>query len=191
MKEGKNKENQLHKSEKYDPRGIQTLFRTVSRNHYQLLKMIDNKASIVLTVNSIIISLLMGALYIAPEARQPIIRVSAAILINCSMFSMIFALISMLPHKYFGSIYRNSDYEGSLYAANFARRSLEEFETEIQRITATGQSIYKEMTRDLYFLGRSIHGKQIVLFISVGIFLLGLVGAIGHSISHGLDIFSH
>ena len=189
MKEGKRKENQ-HKSDKYDPRAIQALFRTVSRNHYQLLKMIDNKASIVLTVNSIIISLLMGALYISAEAQRPVVRVPAAILINCSMFSMVFALISMLPHKYFGKIYRNSDYEGSLYAANFARRSLEEFEAEIQRITASGQSIYKEITRDLYFLGRSIHGKQIVLFISVGIFLLGLIGAIGHSISHGLNIFS-
>jgi len=191
MKEAKSNESKKNKSDKYDPRGIQTLFRTLSRNHYNLLKMIDNKASIILTVNSIIISLLMGALYIAPEAQRPVVRVSAAILLNCSMFSMVFALISMLPHKYFGSIYRKSDYKGSLYAANFARRSLEEFETEIERITSSGQNIYQEMTRDLYFLGRSIYGKQIVLFISVGIFLLGMIGAIGHSISHNMNIFSH
>lgn len=179
------------KLKKYDARGVQTLFRTLSRNHYALLKMIDNKASIVLTVNSIIISLLMGAIYIAPEARRPIIRVSAAILINGSMFSMVFALISMLPHKYIGRIYRNSDYKGSLYAGNFASRSLEEFQDEINRISSSGENIYNEMTQDLYFLGRAINGKQIMLFISVGIFLLGVLGALGHSAFHGLNVFKH
>ena len=45
----------IHKQEKlerYDARGVQTLFKTLSRNHYNLLKMVDNKARIVLTVNS-------------------------------------------------------------------------------------------------------------------------------------------
>ena len=56
----------------FDPRGVQTLFRTLSRNHYNLLRMVDNKASIILTVNSIIISLLFGAAYLAPEADRAI-----------------------------------------------------------------------------------------------------------------------
>ena len=57
MKQDKLINEKLHK---YDTRGIQTLFRTVSKNHYNLLKMVDNKARIVLTVNSIITSLLFG-----------------------------------------------------------------------------------------------------------------------------------
>ncbi len=52
------------KLEKFDIRGIQTLFRTVSRNHYTLLRMIDSKAGIILTINSIVISLAMGSIYI-------------------------------------------------------------------------------------------------------------------------------
>lgn len=175
---------------KYDERGVQTLFRTLSRNHYNLLKMIDNKASIVLTVNSIIISLLMGALFIAPEIEKEAIEVSSSILINCSMLSMIFALISMLPHKYFGKMYKDSDYRGSLYAGNFSNQSIEEFQNEISRITSSGQSIYDEMTKDLYFLGRSINRKQIMLIISVGIFLLGLIGAVLHSATHHMNVFS-
>ena len=52
------------KRHKYDARGVQTLFKTLSRNHYNLLKMVDNKARIVLTVNSIITSLLLGIRFI-------------------------------------------------------------------------------------------------------------------------------
>lgn len=48
------------KLQKYDARGIQTLFRAVSKNHYTLLKMVDNKAKIILTVNSIITSIFLG-----------------------------------------------------------------------------------------------------------------------------------
>ena len=40
-------------SSKFDAKTVDTLFRTISRNHYNLLRMIDNKASIILTVNSI------------------------------------------------------------------------------------------------------------------------------------------
>ena len=46
----KNEENiplkvKKDKLNKYDARGVQTLFRTLSRNHYNLLKMVDKEAS--------------------------------------------------------------------------------------------------------------------------------------------------
>ena len=192
MMEEKKSKKKKTPLEKYDIRGIQTLFRTMSRNHYDLLKMIDNNASIVLTVNSLIISLLLGAIYLAAdhaEMDKGAIKVSAGILINCSMASMIFALISMLPHRYIGKMYKNSDYNGSLYASNFAQQSLEEFQNEMKRISSTGQNIYDEMVKDLYFLGKTINGKQIMLLISVVIFLMGLLISIGHSVSHGMSFF--
>ncbi len=37
----------------YDSRGVQTLFRTVFRNHYNLLKMVENKSRIGLSLNKI------------------------------------------------------------------------------------------------------------------------------------------
>ena len=55
--------------DRIDARRIDTLFRTVSRNHYTLLRMVDNKASIILTVNSILISLLFGATQLAPDGE--------------------------------------------------------------------------------------------------------------------------
>ena len=178
------------KLERYDSRGVQTLFKTLSRNHYNLLKMVDNKARIVLTVNSIITSLLLGLLFVVPKSQKIPLEVGTRILIICSMLSMIFALFSMLPYRYFGSSYKKSGYKGTLYAENFAKLSLEEFKTEFERIMMKGQNVYDEMIIDLYFLGKSIARKQKLLVIAVIVFLIGLVSAIFYSLINGLVQFA-
>lgn len=178
------------KLKKYDSRGVQTLFKTLSRNHYNLLKMVDNKARIVLTVNSIITSLLLGLLFVVPKSKQIPLEVGVRILIVCSMLSMIFALFSMLPYRYFGSAYKQSGYKGTLYAENFSKLSLSEFKVEFERIMMKGQSIYDEMIADLYFLGKSIARKQRLLYISVIFFLIGLASAIVYSLINGVVEFA-
>lgn len=177
------------KKNKYDVRGVQTLFRTLSRNHYNLLKMVDNKARIVLTVNSIITSLLLGVLFIAPKQQGFRIELGTKILLICSMLSMVFSLLSMLPHRYFGKTYKKSAYKGVLYAENFSVLSLEEFKSEFKRIMENGQTIYDEMISDLYFLGQTIALKQKILLLSVTIFLIGLISAIVYSLANGIIAF--
>jgi len=91
------------KLEKFDSRGIQTLFRTLSRNHYNLLKMVDNKAGIIITMNSVIISLLMGVLYIGANTGKSNFEVSQIrFFIGFCILSMTIAVISMLPYRYMG-----------------------------------------------------------------------------------------
>lgn len=166
------------KLEKYDARGVQTLFRTLSRNHYNLLKMVDNKARIILTVNSIITSLLFGVHFIDAIDKTLTINVGTKILVVSSMLSMVFALFSMLPHRYLGKSFEKSGYKGTLYADNFSKQSLEEFRQEFKRIMHTGNTIYNELITDLYFLGLVIAKKQRLLLYSVVVFLAGLVTTI-------------
>ncbi|SFN98463.1 hypothetical protein, partial [Salegentibacter flavus] len=83
------------KLEKYDSRGVQTLFRTLSRNHYNLLKMVDNKARIVLTVNSIITSLLIGIQVLNVESAGVKENYGIRILVIGGLLSMVMALLSM------------------------------------------------------------------------------------------------
>ncbi len=181
-------EKEKAKMKKFDPRGIQTLFRTLMRNHYNLLKMVDNKASIILTVNSIIISLMMGVIYMAPEDSQGVLETGSKVLLNCGMASMVFALIAMAPHKYIGLKMNGTSYKGSLYASNFSKMSLSEFQNEMQRIISTGETVYKEMIDDLYYLGKTIAFKQKMILVSVIFFFIGLIIAIIHTLSHGIMI---
>ena len=153
-------EKEALKLKKYDARGVQTLFRTLSRNHYNLLKMVDNKASIILTINSIIISLLMGAMFVAPEIDKEILQFGAQTLMKFCFGSMTLALVSMLPYRYIGSNYKKSSYKGILYAENFTDFSLEDYKKEMNRVIDNGENLYNEMMNDLYFLGKSISRKH-------------------------------
>lgn len=180
----------MEKLKKYDSRGVQTLFRTLSRNHYNLLKMVDNKARIMLTVNSIISSLLLGALVLVPANGEFTITIGTRILVICSLLSMIFAIFSMLPHRYIGKEFRASNYKGTLYADNFANQSLVEFKEELNRIMESGQNTYDEMVVDLYFLGKAIAKKQRLLFISSGILLIGILATIVYSLITGTVILN-
>jgi len=177
------KENKL---DKFDARGVQTLFRTLSRNHYNLIRMIDNKASIILTVNSIIISLLLGVIFVAPQEQKHVLQLSAKVLLNCGMASMVFALLAMLPHKYLSLFKKDTAYKGSLYAGSFSKMSFEEYRMEMKRIMSSGNNLYDEMTRDLYHLGKSIRRKQTLIVISFILFLVGLTFSSLHTLSHGV-----
>ncbi|WP_298265126.1 Pycsar system effector family protein [uncultured Lutibacter sp.] len=185
----KNEENKIdllkvkkEKLQKFDARGVQTLFRNVSRNHYTLLNMVDNKAKIILTVNSIITSLFFGLHFVSYDTRDIIINLGSKILVISSMLSMIFALLSMLPHRYFGKSFNESGYKGALYAENFSKNSLTEFKQEFKRIMKRGQNIYDEMIDDLYFLGKVISIKQKILTLSVFVFLIGLITTITYTL---------
>lgn len=163
------------KLEKFDARGIQTLFRTLSRNHYNLLRMVDNKASILLTINSFIVSAIMGASYFLQEEQRVLLEGHAGAFINFCIVSMIFAVISMLPHKYFGKRFVDSRYNGVLYAQNFSKMSLEDYRANMARVMNSGESLYDEMINDIYFLGRSIAFKQNLVILSFLIFLGGMI----------------
>ncbi|MCG2460009.1 DUF5706 domain-containing protein [Flavobacteriaceae bacterium F89] len=182
-------EKRKNKLKKYDARGVQTLFRTLSKNHYNLLKMVDNKARIILTVNSIISSLLLGLLFVMPGSKGFEIGSGTRILVICSMLSMVFAIFSMLPHRYFGRAFKKSGYKGTLYAVNFTSQSLKEFRKEFNRIMEKGQNIYDEMIDDLYFLGKIIARKQRLLLLSTAIFLIGLISTILYSLITGVVAF--
>ena len=147
--------------------------------------MVDNKAAIILTVKSILISFL-GALQLAPDGKKEIIGVFFSILIYFCVASMTFALFGMMPHKYFGKKFNQSGYKGSLYAGNFANQSLSEFQSEYKRITKNGQSVFDEITKDIYFLGRDIKHKQNMIKGSVMALLIGLLFSGAYAYFQGL-----
>lgn len=169
----------LNKFKKIDGRGIQTLFRTLSRNHYNLLKMVDNKAGIIITINSVIISLLMGVLFIGISTDKGNIEIhQIRFFITSCVISMTIAVISMLPYRYMGKRFKESGYKGTLYAQNFSKMTLEEFHSNLYNIMSSGYNLYEEMINDLYFLGQYISYKQHLVMVSFLVFIIGLIGAL-------------
>jgi hypothetical protein len=153
---------------KRDKRGIQTLFRTVIKNHYTLLETIDRKASIILTINSILISIVLGAMYLTPDELKSSMELITRVTINFALFSMVFALIAIRPHRY-------KDRNSLLYAGSFTKISKEKYREEMIAVLDSGEGLYDRMIDDIYSIGKAIRSRQHMLYISIGIFIIGLV----------------
>lgn len=153
---------------KRDKRGIQTLFRTILKNHYTLLESIDRKSSIILTINSILISIVLGASYLASPEQMKGLELIARVTVNFGIFSMGFALLAIRPHRY-------KSKDSLLYAGSFGPASKEAYRDKMNELMDTGDGIYDHMIDDVYDIGETIRSRQKLLFVSIGIFLIGLV----------------
>jgi len=154
------------KNKKKDKSAIQTLFRTASKNHYTLIQTNDRKASIVLTINSILISLILGSIYLTPTYDRGSINLIAHVTIYSCLLSMIFALLSILPHKY-------GKQKSLIYAGATPDLSKEDFRTQFNDLISSGQSIYDTMIDDLYHIGKCIRHRQFLVRCSVAVIIIG------------------
>lgn len=166
--------------EQIPERGIETMFRTTSRNHIQLSAIADNKANIMLSINAIIISIVVSSLVPQLEDRQFLLFPTLILLVVC-VLSVVFATLSTRP-KITQGIFTREDIEEKranlLFFGNFHAVELDDFEWGMHRVMADRDYLYGSMVRDLYFLGRVLHKKYKFLRICYNIFMYGLVIAI-------------
>jgi len=160
-----------------DDRAVQTLFRTTIKNHYTLREMVDRKANIMITVNSIILSVVISGLasreFEHNEYYIPIITLSF-----CSAVSIIFAILSTRPNKTQGQFTEEeirSKNGNLLYFGNFHDMSPRDFEWGMLQMLNDSDYLYGSMIRDLYYLGSVIHNKFRNIRISLNIFLGGMI----------------
>lgn len=163
-----------------DPRGIQTLFRTTSKNHYTLNEMVDRKANIMITVNAIILSLALSDLLGEKVYADIPIVIPMVILSTASLFSIIFAVLSITPSKTQGN-FTPSDVKNKksnlLYYGNFRKMKFEDYERGMLDKLNDSDFLYSSMIKDLYYLGKTLEHKYNFIRLSLTIFLIGLVSA--------------
>ena len=169
----------LSKVKNRDDRGIQTLFRITLRNHYTLNAMIDRKANIMITVNSIILSLLVGGI-ISTEMSNDLYRlISLGLLSITCMASIFFAVMSIRPNKTQGDFTEEEirNRQGNLlYFGNFHNMHMRDFEWAFMQMLNDKDYLYGSLIRDYYFLGVTLSKKYRHMRISLNIFLFGFFG---------------
>ncbi|HKZ38649.1 MAG TPA: Pycsar system effector family protein, partial [Chryseolinea sp.] len=86
-------------------RGIETMFRTTSHNHIMLSQMVDSKASILITINSIILSLVVSVLIRKLEENSYLL-IPTIILITVCLATMVFSILASRPNVSSGKFKR-------------------------------------------------------------------------------------
>lgn len=170
-------EEEIKEERKSTERGIQTMFRTTSNNHFELSTLADGKANIMISVNAIIISVVLTVLLVRiPYYRQYIIP-TALLALTC-LAAMIFAILATRP-SISGGRFSEEDIRGKrtnlLFFGNFYRMKMEEYQWGMNEMLKDREYLYNSMIKDIYYLGVVLARKYRFLRIAYTIFMYGLI----------------
>lgn len=177
---GANKKQDEKTMQKSTERGIQTMFRLVSGNHLRLSSMSDNKSHIMISVNSIIISIVISVLF-GKLAYYKEYIIPACVLLGVCLTSMTFSILATRP-SVSGGRFTEEDIRNKktnlLFFGNFYRMQLDDYQWAMNQMMRDGDYLYNSMIKDVYFLGVVLAKKYRYLRISYTIFMWGLIIAV-------------
>ncbi|RYY85324.1 MAG: phosphohydrolase [Chitinophagaceae bacterium] len=174
------KQTEAQRADKERERSVQTMFRLTSENHINLSSQADSKANIMISVNSIIISImfsvLLGRLEYYPNLAFPTLLLSMVCVVT-----IIFAVLATRPSINKGSFTEDdirSRRTNLLFFGNFHRMELDKYQWAMNELLKDREYIYSSLIKDTYYLGRVLAKKYKYLRISYTIFMFGLIAAV-------------
>jgi HD superfamily phosphodiesterase len=157
-------------------RGIETMFRTASHNHLELSAIADNKANIMITINSINLSLIIS-LFLRRLEEFPNLMIPTAILTLVSLLSIVFAVLATRPIITSGMFSREdilSKRTNLLFFGNFHQMPLDEYEWGMERLMHNSDMLYSNLIHDIHSIGKVLGSKYHLLRICYSVFMYGI-----------------
>ena len=170
----KNKEKE---KEKRPDRGIETMFRITSNNHQRLSDMADNKAHIMITTTSIILSILLSILIRKLEDNHYLI-IPVILLLAVCVVTMVFSILATRPALPPGRFSRQDIAEKKtnlLFFGNFYNMSYEEYNEGMEAMMNDRDFLYGSLTRDVYSQGIVLGRKYRLLRMGYNVFMYGII----------------
>jgi predicted metal-dependent HD superfamily phosphohydrolase len=173
--------HEKHKKEKdkneKPERGIETMFRVSSSNHQRLSDMADNKAHIMITVNSIILSAVISLL-LRKLDENGYLMIPTFMLLAASLITIIFSILATRPTIPNG-IFSKKDIEEKkvnlLFFGNFYRMKLPDYKEGMEKMMGDKDYLYGSLIMDGFAQGKVLGKKYQLLRISYNVFMFGLI----------------
>jgi hypothetical protein len=151
-------------------RGVETLFRLLSKNQYTLNTMIDTKSNILISINALILSLVLGTV-MSQLASDPHLIYPVIMILITNLASITFAIFATRPELVHGK----SEAKNLMFYGNFQDMEESEYVGKITDLMNQGDELYKTIAKDTYYLGKTIDRKFKLLRKSFNIFLIGII----------------
>ncbi len=169
-----------HKS-RHHLSGVETVFRNASANHLNLSVMADNKAFIMISVNSILISIGVG-LIIGKLVLIPKLFVPTVVLLSVNVATIIYSVLATRPGIMHGKFTRegvDNKTVDLLFFGNFFKMPLADFEYGMRKMMDDDDFLYGNLIRDIYAQGKTLGRKFRLLRISYNLFMYGMAITVG------------
>ncbi|MGZ3778805.1 MAG: Pycsar system effector family protein [Mucilaginibacter sp.] len=168
------------KKNKHHLRAVQTMFKSSSSNHQRLSVMADNKAFIMITVNSIIISVAIG-LFIGKFVDRPHLIWPTVLLLLVNIAAIIYSVLATRPNIPKGTFTRDDVDQkrvNLLFFGSYYKMELKEFDYGIKQMMDDNEFLYDTLIKDIYWQGKILGRKFRLLRISYDIFMYGIAASV-------------
>lgn len=158
----------------------QTLYRVTLRNQLRSISIADQKANILIGINTILISIIIAILGV--ESAVPGLAFIAELDLNIPLVIFLLAcfgsgIIAVLAVQPAQKPWK-SKAGGKVLFKNYGDIDLENFQEYMGGITVSGTRIYSSLNTDMYLLGQAIVRKFYLLRLAYNIYMIGLTGLV-------------
>lgn len=158
-------------------KGIQTMLRLTSENHIRLSDMADRKASILISVNSIIISVILSVL-VRRLGVETYLTIPTFLFLGFSVVTIVISILATRP-KITEGVFSDTDIAAKkvnlLFFGNFYRTSLDEYQRAMKVMMSDSTYLYGSLIKDIYFLGVVLGRKYKLIRMAYTIFMIGII----------------
>jgi hypothetical protein len=161
-------------------RGKDTLFRVTVRNQIDQISIADNKANMIISINTIIVTIVVtilgsGSVIQGTESFIQLtqIIVPLTLLMVACLISAVYAILAARPRIINKGL---SDGKGSmLFFGNYKDMPLDDYLNMMEDILGSNTTIYRNLVIDMYNYGQILSRKYKLLWLSYTFFLAGMV----------------
>jgi hypothetical protein len=153
------------------------MFRLTSKNHFTLSSIADSKASTLISISALIISIILSVL-VGKLAEEPDLILPTVFILITLLGTIVFAVLSTRPKITSFRLTREDVQEKKgnlLFFGNFINMSVEDYEWSMQEIMNDRDYLYNNIIRDIYYLGVVLGKKYRFLRFAYNVFMYGLV----------------
>jgi predicted metal-dependent HD superfamily phosphohydrolase len=171
-----NKAEAIKRKNSFVARGIQTMLRLTSENHVELSNMADGKASILISVNAIIISVILSVLIRRIEVDTHL-TIPTFIFLASSLTTIIIAIMATRPKVSQGNFSREDILNKStnlLFFGNFYKTKVNEYQWAMNTMMRDPDYLYSSLIMDIHQLGVVLARKYKLIRLAYTIFMIGL-----------------
>ncbi len=164
-------------------RGKETLFRVTFRNQINHIQIADNKANMIITINSLIITVMMGfsgygTLVLGNVFNMFNIIIPVTLIILTCLLSVVFAIQAARPKIIKTKKHQVSNLKTKsslVFFGTISDMTLNDYMDEMDELIKSKESIYHTMVLDIFNQGKVLNRKYKLLSIAYQIFMYGFV----------------
>lgn len=168
------------KKKKKGDKSVGVMFRNLMSNHLQASALADRKASLMVSINALIISITTSFLVHDFTKSQPFLLPAILLLFTC-LSSITFAILATRPTA--KTSYRTIQLQEShnidlLFFCDYTQLNIDEYLTAMQNIMSKEPDLREKMLRNFYAQGQVLVKKYRRLKMTYSIFMFGFPVAV-------------